>query len=80
MNAYELMMKAEHQIEHGDICLGEYAQIIDLLKDVEPVVRCKDCKYGEPFMENKIRCSSTFDRQLMCPDDYCSYATRKEKE
>ncbi len=44
------------------------------------IVRCKDCKHGEPFMENKIRCGSTFDRQMMCPDDYCSYGARKEKE
>ncbi len=42
------------------------------------LIRCKDCKHGEPFLE-KIRCGSTFDRLLMCPDDYCSYGARKEK-
>ncbi len=80
MNAYKLMMKAEHQIEHGDICLGEYAQIIALLKDVEPVVRCKDCKYRDPE-DKRCDCGHDILWQLSRDDDwFCADGERKRNE
>ena len=44
MDAVRMIMEAECKCEHGNITVGECAKILSPLHDVEPVVRCKDCK------------------------------------
>lgn len=49
MNAVELINKAEWDADHNLITVEEYNKRIEPLKDVEIVVRCKDCKYWEEY-------------------------------
>lgn len=44
MNAVKLIHKAEWEADHNLITLGEFEKKIEPLKDVEIVVRCRDCK------------------------------------
>lgn len=48
MNAVEVIHKAEWEADHNLITLGEFEKKIEPLKDVEIVVRCKDCKHQDP--------------------------------
>jgi hypothetical protein len=64
-----------YSLDTVDDCI-ELANRIKALPtaDVEPVVRCKDCKYrdGTPGQPN-ILCAQ------MHEDDFCSYGERKEE-
>lgn len=47
--------------------------------DVVEVVRCKDCKYFTPQPDTiEACCDLTYSRAL--PDDYCSYAERRNSK
>ena len=54
-------------------------QIVYAMKTVDAVevVRCKDCKYGEPMVgswDNKVWCGH---HKCFCPEDgFCSYGER----
>lgn len=53
--------------------------------DAVEVVRCKDCKEGEPMLNGCVVCTRRayksrglmFWGTQMLPDDYCSYGKRK---
>ena len=74
MNAVEIYRKAESDIEHDRITLGEFDDRIKPLMDVEQVVRCKDCKYAEVFPMWVI-CRNNITRGL---DWYCADGCRKD--
>ncbi len=46
--------------------------------DVVEVVRCKDCKYGHQYTNDKVHCSLGNDMYAYRPNDYCSYGERRE--
>ena len=73
-------------IDGGRKTLDTVDDIISLVKgvamipaaDVQEVVRCKDCRYW-----NCGRCEGVQNgliREYTKPDDFCSYAERKETE
>lgn len=45
MNAVKIYEDACRAVDRSEITLGEFEKRIEPLKDVESVVRCKDCKY-----------------------------------
>ena len=59
---------------------GKTEQLKNVLSDVVPVVRCKDCEHGQ-FMPS---CSMYLCRctggKLRYADNYCNYGERKEHE
>ena len=64
-----------------------FYEIEDVLEDVEPVavvpvVRCKDCKHYY-FADNRIpqeqRYVCEISGEIWKPDDFCSYAERREE-
>lgn len=50
--------------------------------DAVPVVRCKDCKYGEPNGQYGCKCyhHKLYETHEMSPNDFCSHAERREDE
>ena len=93
MNAVEIYEKAVNSLERGDITLGEFETQIAVLKDVEPVVRCKDCTHctvqkgyipGDtefrefPVYFCKHPMSELGSEPLVIEaDDFCSYGERR---
>lgn len=49
--------------------------------DAVPVIRCKDCKfrYWDDWLEEYF-CQCHAEYMQVLPDDFCSYAERKEKK
>ena len=45
--------------------------------DIEPVIRCRDCKYLR-FTGTVWKCQNSIVMMLCEPNDYCSRAERKE--
>lgn len=50
--------------------------------DFEAVVRCKDCKYGEPNGRHGCKCYhyKLYETHEMSPNDFCSWGERREDE
>lgn len=69
MDAVRMIMEAECKCEHGNITVGECAKILAPLHDVEPVVRCKDCKHRDPE-DKKCDCGHDIHWQLPRPDNW----------
>lgn len=48
--------------------------------DAVEVVRCKDCKYGEPNGQHGCKCYhyKLYETHEMSPNDFCSHAERRE--
>lgn len=80
MDAYEIILKAEWMLEHGDITLGEYNDIISPLRDVEAVVRCKDCYKKETVNSEEGTCFYWCLVHRHATDEwrYCDYGERRE--
>ena len=83
MNAITYYSEAIKKVDDGEITIGEYERMINVLWDVEPVVRCKDCRYWQK--------SSLFSGHMVCryvvdcsvvrhDDDFCSRGERKDDE
>lgn len=52
----------------------------DCLVDAEPVVRCKDCRWGY-YESNVIHCCTLHKGLAMVtPDSYCSYGEKRKTE
>ena len=51
-------------------------------QDVVSVVRCKDCKYGEPNGQYGCKCyhHKLYETHEMSPNDFCSRAERRKHE
>ena len=60
---------------------GQYITREEIDKAAEPVVRCKDCKYGEPNGQYGCKCYhyKLYETHEMSPDDFCSRAERREE-
>lgn len=78
MNAIQKFIEAEHKyLDLNEIDYKEYEQMVEPLRDVECVVRCKDCKWGEPtkncYGEDRIICGNDdtyIDRYITVPADW----------
>ena len=48
--------------------------------DAVPVVRCKDCEYGEPNGQYGCKCyhHKLYETHEMSPNDFCSKGKRRE--
>lgn len=56
---------------------------VDILPaaDVDPVVRCKDCKHGDAFDGNAVVIwCPYYEDQPVDPDHFCGYGERKDSE
>ena len=76
MNAVEIYEMAQRSLNRNEITVGEFEKQIAVLKDVEPVVRCKDCKHSEPCGESR-QCLHPFGLNACDGNDFCSYGERR---
>ena len=52
----------------------------DYLKPETELIRCKDCKYSEPWYRDRRRCFLWDEGGVSVWDDgFCNYAERKEE-
>lgn len=62
-------------------CRGRMLQdVLILLKEQEAVVRCKDCKHGDPFNGGEIYCEKdigTIETSVHKPDWFCADGERR---
>lgn len=85
MNAIEIYERASWQLERGQISIGQFDEAVAVLKDVEPVVRCKDCVCSLRLRDQLVcaRISGGMDGYLygssdvVKPEDYCSFGIRQ---
>lgn len=64
MNAIQKFIEAEHKyLDLNEIDYKEYEQMVEPLRDVECVVRCKDCEHGFITENGKVKCDE------LCTDD-----------
>ena len=79
VNIYE---EAARKVGRGEINLKEFWKLIQPLRDVEVVVRCKDCKHYQ-FADNRAfgfpvkRCEWTGFEDVD-DEDFCSRGERKD--
>lgn len=70
MNAIKYYDEAIKKVDKSEITIGEYKRMINVLQDVEPVVRCRDCKFYYRMTAETGIC------QLVCRhlgnDGFCS--------
>ena len=56
-------------------------EILDLLKEQESVVRCKDCKNSESWYGDRCRCFLWYESGIVTFNDgFCNYGVRKDGE
>lgn len=85
MNAIQKFIEAEHKyLDLNEINYKEYEQMVEPLRDVECVVRCKDCisrSSSECQNDDLLRqihdcgCGATFHTD---DDWFCPYGKRKD--
>lgn len=78
MNAVEIYEKAQRSLNRNEITVGEFEEQIAELKDVEPVVRCKDCDKISPSVtpiKDAVWCRE-FRAYMPC-GGFCSYGERR---
>ena len=71
-----------------EMSIDEAKKTFDTIIDVQPtvdaveVVRCKDCKYGEPNGQYGCKCYhyKLYETHEMLPNDFCSKGKRREDE
>lgn len=83
MNAITYYSEAIKKVDSGEITIGEYERMIKVLRDVEPVVRCRDCLYWQKsnlFSEHMV-CRYVVDCSVVRREsDFCSRGERKGGE
>ena len=80
MNAITYYSEAIKKVDSGEITIGEYERMINVLRDVEPVVRCRDCKWWHDWNGECYAKEAQGFGHLWEADDYCSFGERKEGE
>ena len=76
MNAIQKFIEAEHKyLDLNEIDYKEYEQMVEPLRDVECVVRCKDCKWHE--MRGEMLLCKAQDKPHTY-DWFCADGERKE--
>lgn len=85
MNAITYYSEAIKKVDEGEITIGEYERMINVLRDVEPVVRCRDCKHwrhnitcGAVILSGKLWNYCHKHNEMMTEDDFCSRGERKD--
>ena len=84
--SYYDVAKKEWYIAYGSYFLRNvYKWLFECFEEVDSdmveVVRCKDCKYGEPMIgswDNKVWCG--YHKCFYPEDGFCSYGERKDNE
>ena len=91
MNAIKVYEDACRKADNSEITLGEFEKIIEPLMDVEPVIRCKDCKHRPkgtganhdlkfPDYVCPCQCVDDYWYSWMPNDDwFCADGERKEE-
>ena len=60
-------------------CCHRWSKMIRKTVDEMQIVRCKDCKYAEYIDDVKtLWCTECGQGRTVSPDDFCSYADRRE--
>ena len=60
-------------------CCHRWSKMIRKTVEEMQVVRCKDCKYAEYIDDVKtLWCTECGQGRTVAPDDFCSYAERRE--
>ena len=75
MDAVKIIKDADWRLEVGDITREQYKELVAPLRDVEAVVRCRDCKKAE---HDKIFREYWCRGREIDPDGYCSDGERKD--
>lgn len=82
MNAIKVYEDACRKADNSEITLGEFEKMIEPLMDVEPVIRCKECKHWHREIHNGIEFFNfSFCDLNHCGDGhnfYCADAEREE--
>ena len=84
MNAITYYSEAIKKVDEGEITIGEYERLIKVLRDVEPVVRCRDCKYWKTAeginLSKRLKCCTYHigNKYVRCDEDFCSRGERKD--
>ena len=71
MNAVKIYEDACRAVDRSEITIGEFEKRIEPLKDVESVVRCKDC---ERYYANGGNC------EQVLADWFCADGKRREDD
>ena len=86
MNAITYYSEAIKKVDEGEITIGEYERMINVLRDVEPVVRCRECKYWKTIngvtLSRRLKfCTYAIGHNYVRHDeDFCSRGERKDGE
>ena len=64
-------------IHEADQAVGTIDNALSLLKEQPEIVRCKDCKYGEPMCKPWEDIVCTQIRATHCPDWFCADGERR---
>ena len=76
MNAITYYSEAIKKVDEGEITIGEYERMINVLRDVEPVVRCRDCKHNQlPSTCGNANCEIFYG--MTDQDGFCHMAERR---
>ena len=76
MNAITYYSEAIKKVDEGEITIGEYERMINVLRDVEPVVRCRDCKHNLlPATSGNASCEIYYG--MTNQDGFCHMAERR---
>ena len=80
MSWLEGMAQQDWRMFHSDSEVQEIARnALELLKEQKPVVRCKDCKkWHTNFLPSCGRHGCDVFGDYTKPDDFCSFAERRE--
>lgn len=77
MNAAKIIQEANMDLDNNRITIKEYQDRIKPFTDVECVVRCKDCQYGEKsIVPYKDYWCSFYDRYTP-PEWFCADGKKK---
>lgn len=75
------LYREEEHIDYN-VAIVDALNVIDEqpTADVVEVVRCKDCRYGHQYTNDRVYCSLGHDMYAYRPNDYCSYGERRGDE
>lgn len=78
MNAIKVYEDACRKVDNREITLGEFEKMVEPLMDVEPVIRCKDCKHRYHSVECPCQSYDHFYSWMPADDWFCKKGKRKE--
>ena len=78
MDAVKIYEEAARKVGRGEINLMEFWKLIRPLRDVEAVVRCRDCRWWHDWSGECYAKEAQGFGHLWEADDYCSFGERKD--